>query len=583
MTAQDDSLAHDRDAAEKPSEEQHQPQGGYDDTPVPHAPPGFTLKFTFHSAHSLPIADIGTFSSDPYVLAELQTSLPTRHKEDPRLQMRTPTIQRCTEPVWNFSWTVANVPASGFRLKAKVFDEDPANHDDKLGVAIVDVDRLTKDWAGFKEESIKVKKRRGSKRAYTMHAMTVAARKAATMDPWVVISIENLGRTPGDEGGRCYTIGPNWWTKHYSPVLGILTGRKEDKDDAEGQQEVDKNGKKIQRYNFQANQFQLRGPTPPELYHRYVEFRPFVKSMYTSSGVKGLLLHKALHHQHDRVYNFSKLTEWGQFDEPCNDMTLKFLDLVHWDKGGRIFTYVITLDALWRFTETGKEFGIDMLSKHTMHSDVSVYIAYSGEFFVRRLKHPNKPTTEEEDEGKKGFSGFFHRHNDNNETHPPDDIGGGPPEGDPPKDPRYYELVIDNDSGTYRPNAKLLPILKAYLQTQLPGLHIVTLDCQADADKMAEMKQEQRDRKAAEGNTVVYRQVKDESDSSSISSSDEDELEDAAREHEARTRDDHVLHALGHQAKEHKTAKVHHFKDLLHRPKKSDASASKSDASAEGA
>lgn len=335
--------------------------------------------------------------------------------------------------------------------------------------------------------------------------------------------------------------------------------------------------------SFQANQFQLRGPTPPELYHRYVEFRPFVKSMYTSSGVKGLLLHKALHHQHDRVYNFSKLTEWGQFDEPCNDMTLKFLDLVHWDKGGRIFTYVITLDALWRFTETGKEFGIDMLSKHTMHSDVSVYIAYSGEFFVRRLKHPNKPTTEEEDEGKKGFSRFFHRHNDNNETHPPDDIGGGPPEGDPPKDPRYYELVIDNDSGTYRPNAKLLPILKAYLQTQLPGLHIVTLDCQADADKMAEMKQEQRDRKAAEGNTVVYRQVKDESDSSSISSSDEDELEDAAREHEARTRDDHVLHALGHQAKEHKTAKVHHFKDLLHRPKKSDASASKSDASAEGA
>lgn len=250
MTAQDDSLAHDRDAAEKPSEEQHQPQGGYDDTPVPHAPPGFTLKFTFHSAHSLPIADIGTFSSDPYVLAELQTSLPTRHKEDPRLQMRTPTIQRCTEPVWNFSWTVANVPASGFRLKAKVFDEDPANHDDKLGVAIVDVDRLTKDWAGFKEESIKVKKRRGSKRAYTMHAMTVAARKAATMDPWVVISIENLGRTPGDEGGRCYTIGPNWWTKHYSPVLGILTGRKEDKDDAEGQQEVDKNGKKIQRYKW---------------------------------------------------------------------------------------------------------------------------------------------------------------------------------------------------------------------------------------------------------------------------------------------------------------------------------------------
>ncbi|KAK7536708.1 C2 domain-containing protein [Phyllosticta citricarpa] len=570
MTAQDDSLAHDRDAA---AQQPSQPEGGYDPTPIPHAPPGFTLKFTIHSAHSLPIADIGTFSSDPYVLSELQTSLPTRHKEDPKLQMRTPTIMRCTDPVWNFEWIVANVPASGFRLRAKVFDEDPANHDDKLGVATVDCDRLSTDWAGLKEQKIKVKKRRGSKRAYTMHAMTVAARKAESMDPWVVISVELLGRTPGKEGGRCYTIGPCWWTKHYSPLLGILANRKEDKDDGAGDLQVDKHGKKIQRYNFQANQLQLRGPTPPELYHRYVEFRPFVKSMYTSSGVKGLLLHKALHHQHDRVYNFSRTTEWGQFDEPCKEMTLKFLDLVHWDRGGRIFTYVITLDALWRFTETGKEFGIDMLSKHTMHSDVNVYIAFSGEFFVRRLKHPNRKTTEEEDEGKRGFSRFFHRHNSNNETHPPDDIGGGPPEDDPPKDPRYYELVIDNDSGTYRPNAKLLPTLKAYLQTQLPGLHIVTLDCQADADKMAEMKQEQRDRKAAEGNTVVYRQVKDDSDSSSISSSDEEDLEDAAREHEARTRDDHVMHALGHQAKEHKTAKVHHFKDLLHRPKKGDSSA----------
>ena len=53
-------------------------------------------------------------------------------------------------------------------------------------------------------------------------------------------------------------------------------------------------------------------------------------------------------------------------------MTLQFLKMVHYDQGGRIFTYVITLDGLFRFTETGKEFGIDLLSKHTMHSDVNV-------------------------------------------------------------------------------------------------------------------------------------------------------------------------------------------------------------------
>jgi len=59
------------------------------------------------------------------------------------------------------------------------------------------------------------------------------------------------------------------------------------------------------------------------------------------------------------------------------------------------------LDGQLRFTETGKEFGIDLLSKHTMHSDVSQYIAFSGEFFIRKI-------------------------------------------GEQSKDPKDYELVIDN-------------------------------------------------------------------------------------------------------------------------------------------
>lgn len=59
-------------------------------------------------------------------------------------------------------------------------------------------------------------------------------------------------------------------------------------------------------------------------------------------------------------------------------MTLQFLDMVHYDTGGRLFTYVITLDGMFRFTETGKEFGIDLLSKHTMHSDVQVSLTAVG-------------------------------------------------------------------------------------------------------------------------------------------------------------------------------------------------------------
>ena len=58
--------------------------------------------------------------------------------------------------------------------------------------------------------------------------------------------------------------------------------------------------------SFQANQLQLAGPVPAALYHRYVEFRPFVKGMFTSKSFRGWILHRALQHQHNRIYNYSK-------------------------------------------------------------------------------------------------------------------------------------------------------------------------------------------------------------------------------------------------------------------------------------
>lgn len=230
--------------------------------------------------------------------------------------------------------------------------------------------------------------------------------------------------------------------------------------------------------------------------------------MFTGTSLRGWVLHYALHHQHNRIYNYDRDTVYGSFPGPSREMTMKFLDLVHYDKGGRIYTYVLTLDGQWRFTETGKEFGIDLLSKHTMHSDVNIYIAFSGEFFIRRLKTPHKDGSPEDQE-----------------THPPAEISGGPPEGEPPNDPSYYSLIIDNDSGTYRPNPKMLPVLKQFMQKSLPGIKVVTLDCTSDQEKMEKWKNEQRERKKAEGKGVVLVQ----GDSDSISSSDEEDLEDQQR------------------------------------------------------
>lgn len=256
---------------------------------------------------------------------------------------------------------------------------------------------------------------------------------------------------------------------------------------------------------------QFSGPVPASLYHRYVEFRPFVVGMFTDHSLRGHIMNRALHHQHARIYNYDRSTKYGVYQRPCTERTRQFLEFVHWDQGGRIYTYVLTLDGLWRFTETGKDFGIDLLSKHSMHSDVEIYIAFSGEFFIRHIKHAHKnegssldPTTE------------IHPEAPNEDEQPISPLN------EPSQDPSSYELIIDNDSGTYRPNAKLLPILRDYMAHNLPGLRVTTLDCGADAEKMQKLKDQQRERKKKSGNRIIYMQNKS---GSSISSGEVEKLE----------------------------------------------------------
>lgn len=202
--------------------------GGFDDTPIPHSPPGHTLKFTFHRGINLPCADFGSFSSDPYIAAQLVVNLPQRHKEDPKVTFRTPTVRKDTDPVWNCEWIVANVPASGFELRCCLYDEDPADHDDKLGHANVGASEIDDHWEGFREASFKVKKRMASKRVYLFGNLTSFASRRHHTSSYLVISVEHLGRTPDAEGGQMYTIGPNYWFKHFSPLIGRLAGTKDE-------------------------------------------------------------------------------------------------------------------------------------------------------------------------------------------------------------------------------------------------------------------------------------------------------------------------------------------------------------------
>ncbi|GJF00915.1 hypothetical protein PsYK624_172190 [Phanerochaete sordida] len=161
-------------------------------------------------------------------------------------------------------------------------------------------------------------------------------------------------------------------------------------------------------------------------------------------------------------------------------MARQFLRMTSYGTQGRIFTYVIMLDGEWRFTETGDQMAIEFLSKHTMHSDVAVEIAYSGEFFVRHLRRrrnaaKDAASAQNADTDDSPADGDTHPNGtqptDKHDTpasddapedeHSPDDTPFD--EAHPPDDPAQYELVIDNDSGTYRPRADLLPVLHAYL------------------------------------------------------------------------------------------------------------------------
>lgn len=83
-------------------------------------------------------------------------------------------------------------------------------------------------------------------------------------------------------------------------------------------------------------------------------------------------------------------------------------------------------------------------------------------------------------------------------------------------EPSDYELVIDNDSGTYRPDEELLPVLQKWLQDQFDGLHIAVLSCNDDVDqeiKKKRLKQKQK---------LRGRRLWTASSSASLSSSDEE-------------------------------------------------------------
>ena len=208
--------------------EEEKPKGGHDPTPMPKTDgPTYTLEFTFHQALNLPISDIPAGTSDPYILAQLETSLPSRHEQDPKLRFRTQTIHRTVEPKWESRWVVAGIPSSGFDLKVRIYDEDVDDHDDKLGKVFIQSGRIDESFKIEKRE-YRVKKRGADLIAYGLRwGKTLICRNSHT-HARLILSIKVVGKTE-DEVGKAYTMNNFWW-KHYSPLIGRLAGVKSHND-----------------------------------------------------------------------------------------------------------------------------------------------------------------------------------------------------------------------------------------------------------------------------------------------------------------------------------------------------------------
>ncbi|KAI0081495.1 hypothetical protein K474DRAFT_1688703 [Panus rudis PR-1116 ss-1] len=106
-----------------------------------------------------------------------------------------------------------------------------------------------------------------------------------------------------------------------------------------------------------------------------------------------------------------------------------------------VYTYIISIDDdSFRFSETGAAFFVDFASKHALHANCAEAVRYSGEF------HPRP-------EG--GWENFD------------DSI---------PDDQVQWELVIDNNSGTYSPDPTGLASLKELFEYNFPQFKVHAFD-----------------------------------------------------------------------------------------------------------
>ncbi|RDX47319.1 hypothetical protein OH76DRAFT_1405921 [Lentinus brumalis] len=384
------------------------------------------LTIKFIGASGLPKMDVvGT--ADPYFVAKL----------DDKLTFVSTVKPNTLAPVWNELWKIKNVPSTA-TLIVEVNDKDVGNiTDDHIGTFSTSITHGAKECAIESAGSI----RRNSRGTF-----------------W--LNIDSTPSTDPKAERRQYIFdGPIRFSRHFSPTIGRLTNLNDARLYSTWKLYIKGVrmffGDTVQHWNrsYKAAQAIFQGPasiavrSTIQAGHRMLYARTTTNGFGVIEGpedVFRLLLHGSVGKPDGTTPSPGVGPAAGLIHLGATaNTTAAAANASPFENRVKpaVYTYVIAVeDDSFRFSETGAAFFVDFASKHALHANCAQTVRYSGEF------HP-RPAC--------GWDKFSD---------------------DTPDQAVQWELVIDNNSGTYSPDPLMLPDLKELLEYNFPGFTIHAWD-----------------------------------------------------------------------------------------------------------